>query len=149
MYPFDYRFVLSVHFDRQNTGCGSLSPLSSVHLDLTLPVSSASVVVIRLRGSLTAPMVHFASYGYAIVPSLQADLPEIAVCTGFHIGDFEAGHAVGLFWLYHNLPVTGVHGPEIVFIIDIGHFDRIVALDGPYPPDGLGWKQSYVKRAGL
>jgi hypothetical protein len=78
------------------------------------------------------------SYGYAFGSCLEANLPEIAVCTGFHIGDFEAGCAVGLFWQYQNLPVTGVDGPEVVFIIDICHFDRIAALDGPYLPDAPG-----------
>ena len=79
----------------------------------------------------------------------QADLTEIAVRTRLHIGYLEAGPAIWFFWLYRDLPVTGIDGPEIIFTIDIHHFDRIAALYGPYSIGPFCRKQPYVKRAGL
>ena len=77
-----------------------------------------------------------------VVLFLEADLTEIAVRTRFHIGYLEAGLAIGFFWLYEDLPVTGVDSPEIVFTIDIHHFDRIATLYGPYFIGPFGRKQS-------
>jgi len=81
--------------------------------------------------------------------SPELDLTQIDIHSGPYIADVEAGVQIRLVGLNRDLPMSGIDRPQNIFPVDIHHFNRISALNGPNSVGAIGGRGANVERRGL